>query len=274
MTYDFVVWDGPAPLSNAHARSDYQRLRAENPSTAEPTQRMRSAVNELLRFFPDLDMPGGSASPWADTPLIHSARGSVLYVRTQQAKSHQARDLLIAVARDYHMVVFDPQQAELVPSAGEVERITKFQLPPPGGLDVHVNALLTEEIKTGRPMVTILEHADSCFYLQWMVENGAVTLEAQSDSRIPMEHRLSSTARDQMFSLGFETGDPNWRQYWPDATTNLDDVVKVISRVFYEVRGAQAGQAMSAHRFPVPTAASQSAPSNGAADPASSRIQP
>ena len=253
MTYDFVVWDGPAPLSNAHASSDYQRLRSENPSSAEPTARMRSVINELLRFFPDLDMPGGSASPWVDSPLIHSARGSVLYIRTDEAKSHQARDLLIAVARDFELVVFDPQLAELVPSAAEVERVTKFQLPPPGGLDVHLAALLTEEIGSARPMVTILEHTESFFYLQWMVENGALTLEAQSDGRIPMEHQLSSAARDQMFSLGFETGNPNWQRFWSDARTNLDDIVKVISRVFYEVRGARPGQAMVAHRFPAPT---------------------
>ncbi len=252
MTHDFVVWDGPSPLSNAHASSDYRRLRAENPSTAEPTHKMRSVVHELLRFFPDLDMPGGSASPWADTPLIHSARGSVLYVRTREDRAHQARDLLVSVARDFELVVFDPQAAELVPSASKVERITKFQLPPAGGLDIHVSALVEEEIRTKKPMVTVLEHSESCFYLQWMVEDGGLMLEAQSDSRIPMEHRLSSTARDQMFSLGFEAGDPNWRQYWPDAASNLDDIVKVISRVFYEVRRAQPGQAMSAHRFPVP----------------------
>lgn len=255
MTYDYVVWDGPAPLSNAHAASDYQRLRSENPSSAEPTQRMRSVVHELLRFFPDRDMPGGSASPWADTPLIHSARGSVLYLRTEEAKSHQARDLLIAVARDFELVVFDPQRAQLVPSAGEVERITKFQLPPAGGLDVHLNALLNEELKLDKPMITILEHADSCFYLQWLVADGTITLEAQSDGRIPMEHRLSLADRDQMFSLGFEAGDPNWRQFWPNGKTSLDDVVKVVSRVFYEVRKAQTGQAMVAHRFPAPAEA-------------------
>ena len=251
MTYDYVVWDGPAPLSNAHASSDYKRLRAENPSSAEPTHRMRSVVNELVRIFPDRDMPGGSASPWADTPLIQSARGSVLYVRTEETKSHFARDLLVAVGADYGLVVFDPQRAELVPSAGEAERITKFQLPPVGGLDVHLNALLDEEIKAAKPMVTILEHTDSCFYLQWMIDSGGLILEAQSDGRIPMEHRLSTTDRDQMFSLGFEAGDPNWCRYWPDARTSVDEIIKVVGRVLYEVRRAQPGQAMTAHRFPV-----------------------
>ena len=252
MTYDFVVWDGPQPLSNAHASSDYQRLRSENPSSAGPTLGIRSVVDDLLRVFPDRDMPGGSLSPWVDTPLMNSARGNVLYLRTNQKDAAPVRDLLVKVTGGSSLVVFDPQVGCLVPSAVEVERTTKFQLPPPGGLNVHLGAVLGEEIESGRTMVTVLEHPDSCFYLQWLVERGTVVLEAQNESRIPMEHRLSPAARDQMISLGFQTGDPNWHMYWPDGRSNVDDIVKVIGRVFYEVRGAQPGQAISARSFPVP----------------------
>jgi len=251
MTYDFVVWDGPHPLSNAHASSDYQRLRSENPSSADPTHRLRVVVDELLRVFPDRDMPGGSTSPWVDTPLIGAARGSVFYLRVDQGKADLVRNLLIKVTRDRKLVVYDPQKACLVPSAIEVERATKFQLPAPGGLNVHLSAVLGEQIDSGRSMVTILEHPDSYFYLQWLIDASGLTLEAQSEGRIPIEHRLSIAARDQMLSLGFQAGDPNWRIQWPDPQASLDDIVKVISRIFYEVRGARAGQAMKAQSFPV-----------------------
>jgi len=251
VSYDFVIWEGPQPLSNAHASSDYQRLRSENPSSADPTRRMRTVIDALLRIFPDRDMPGGSNSPWIDTPLIHSARGSVIYLRTDESMSHKVRDLLVSINADMSVVAFDPQHADLIPSAGTVERITKFQLPPSGGLNVHLGAVLAEDLAGPRPVVTILEHPDSCFYLQWLVDGGTLTLEAQSESRIPMEHQLSADQREQMFSLGFQSGDPNWRQVWPDANSNLDDIVKVVTRVFYEVRRAEPGQAMIAHRFPV-----------------------
>lgn len=251
MSYDFVIWEGPQPLSNAHASSDYQRLRAENPSSADPTRRMRTVIDALLRIYPDRDRPGGSRSPWIDTPLINAARGSVIYLRSDEAMAHKVRDLLVSINVDMAVVVFDPQKGELVPPAGAVERITKFQLPPPGGLNMHLSAVLAEELVASRPEVTILEHPDSCFYLQWLIERGSLTLEAQSESRIPMEYRLTADQREQMFSLGFQSGDPNWRQVWPDANANLDDIVKVVTRVVYEVRGAEPGQAMVAHRFPV-----------------------
>ena len=251
LSYDFVIWEGPQPLSNAHASSDYQRLRAENPSSADPTRRMRTVIDALLRIYPDRDRSGGSNSPWIDIPLINSARGSVIYLRSEESMAHKVRDLLISINADMSVVVFDPQKGDLVPPAGAVERITKFQLPPPGGLNVHLGAVLAEDLAGSRPEVTILEHPDSCFYLQWLVEGGSLTLEAQSESRIPMEHRLTADQREQMLSLGFQSGDPNWRQVWSDANANLDDIVKVVTRVFYEVRGAEPGQAMVAHRFPV-----------------------
>ena len=251
MSYDFVIWEGPQPLSNAHASSDYQRLRAENPSTADPTRRMRTVIQALLRIYPDRDAPGGENSPWVDTPLINSARGSVIYLRCDEVKSARVRDLLVSINADMSLVVFDPQKGDLVPPAGSVERTTKFQLPPPGGLNAHLSAVLSEDLAGRRPGITILDHPDSNFYLQWLVENGGLTLEAQSESRIPMEHRLTADQREQMFSLGFQSGDPNWRQYWPDARANLDDIVKVVTRVFYEVRGAEPGQPMIAQRFPV-----------------------
>lgn len=251
LSYDFVIWEGPQPLSNAHASSDYQRLRAENPSSADPTRRMRTMIDALLRIYPDRDVRAGSGSPWVDTPLINSARGSVIYLRTEESMAHKVRDLLVSINADMSVVVFDPQKGDLVPPAGAVERITKFQLPAPGGLNVHLSAVLAEDLTGPQPKVTILEHPDSRFYLQWLVEAGSLTLEAQSESRIPMEHRLTADQREQMFSLGFQSGDPNWRQVWSDANAHLDDIVKVVTRVFYEVRCAEPGQAMVAHRFPV-----------------------
>lgn len=251
LSYDFVIWEGPQPLSNAHASSDYQRLRADNPSTADPTRRMRTVIDALLRIYPERDGPAGSTSPWIDVPLINAARGSVIYLRTHETMARKVRDLLLSINADMALVMFDPQKGELVPPSGAVERMTKFQLPPPGGLNVHLSAVLAEDLVGSRPEVTILEHPDSCFYLQWLVEAGSLTLEAQSESRIPMEHRLSADQREQMLSLGFQSGDPNWRQVWSDAHANLDDIVKVVTRVFFEVRGAEPGQPMVAHRFPV-----------------------
>ena len=251
MSYDFVIWEGSQPLTDAHASADYQRLRAENPSSADPTARMRTVIDALLRIYPDWEVPGGAKSPWVDTPLINAARGSVIYLRSVESMAHKVRDLLVSINADMSLVVFDPQRAEMVPAAGSVERTTKFQIPPPGGLNVHLSAVLAESLAHSRPEVTIIEHPDSCFYLQWLIQDGSLTLEAQSESRIPMEHRLTADQREQMFSLGFQAGDPNWRQFFPDATTNLDDIVKVVTRVLYEIRRAEPGQPIIAQRFPV-----------------------
>ncbi|MEL6983234.1 MAG: hypothetical protein AAFO29_12485, partial [Actinomycetota bacterium] len=69
MSYYIGVWEGPAPLSNVHAGSEFQRRMAER-NQVEPTAGMRHFVESLLAVHPDIDRPDGEEAPWADAPLI------------------------------------------------------------------------------------------------------------------------------------------------------------------------------------------------------------
>ncbi len=258
MPYEFVVWHGSPPLSDAHAASEHKRHRAgATSSAAEPTDSIRELISRLTAIHPDrvvTDARSGSAgsdSPWIDSPLIKQARGPVAVIRVDEARADDVRPLLIDAAADRGLVVYDPQRRTMVPSAAVARRSVRFQLPQPAQLDVHLNALLSEQVGASAPVVGVLEHLGSGYYLQWLAEPESVTVEAQGDEVLGPEQQLSGPGRERMWTLGFEAGSPNWVRRCGADKAGIADAARAIGSVLFEIRGVVPGDGVSIQTFPV-----------------------
>lgn len=250
MSYYIGVWEGPAPLSNAHAGSEFQRRMAER-RQAEATPGILRFVEGLLAIHPDVDRPEGRDGPWADAPLVHSIDGSTAYLPIRRDRVEAVAELVVAQIAGQELVAFDPQVGALVPSATEVARSSEFELPASDELPVHLRAVLAEAVAAGRPLAGVLEPASSEFYVQWLVRDGRLTIEAQGEEVLSPVMRLSGPAREQMAGLGFEAADPNWRIRWDDGEQYVDQAALVLSRVLTGVRSFPIGEVMRLQTFPV-----------------------
>ncbi len=250
MSYYIGVWEGPAPLSNAHAASEFQRRMAER-SQAEATPDIRRFVDGLLEVHPDIDLPEGEDGPWADAPLLHCIDGSTVYLPVRPERVDEVSRLVEERIAGHELVAFDPQTRSLVPSAVAVARTSEFELPPAGELPVHLRAVLGEALAADRPLAGVLEQVSTEFYVQWLVRDGRLIVEAQGEELLPPGLRLSAPALDRMTTLGFDRAEPNWRIRWDDGAQHLDDAATVLGRVLSEVRGLPVGEPMRLQTFPV-----------------------
>lgn len=250
MSYEVAVWDGPAPLSNAHAASECERLvglRAQAAATAT----IASFVEKLLAVHPDLDRPGGKDSPWSDGPLLAHADGPMIYFGLKPELVDDALELIETTAAADGLVAFDPQLSQLLPSATSVHRRAEFELPPAEDLPLHLSAVIGEALRSNRSMAGVLEHGGTGFYVQWMVENGSLLAEVQGDETLPPPERLGNEGRDQLLSLGFADAAPNWRLRWADGTANIDQASQILGHVFTAIRKLPVGTPMALQTFPV-----------------------
>lgn len=250
MSYYIGVWEGPAPLSNVHAGSEFQRRMAER-SQAEPTPGIRQFVEGLLDIHPDIDRPEGADGPWADAPLIQCIDGSTAYLPVRQEWLDEVAALVQERVAGREFVAFDPQAGALVPSATAVARTSEFELPPPAELPIHLGAVLGEAMAAGRSLAGVLEQGSTQYYVQWLVRDGRLTIEAQGDGRLPESLRLSGPARAQMLDLGFQESDPNWQLRWADGQDHVEEAATLLGRVLTEVRGIPVGEIMRLQTFPV-----------------------
>ncbi len=250
MSYYIGVWEGPAPLSNAHAGSEFQRRMAER-SQAAATPAIRRFVESLLAVHPDVDRPEGRQGPWADAPLVHCIDGSTAYLPVRSDRVDEVARLVEEHIAGQELVAFDPQAGTLVPSATAVARSSEFELPTSDELPVHLRAVLAEAVAAGRPLAGVLEQASTEFYVQWLVREGRLTIEVQGEQVLPPELRLGGPARAQMAGLGFEEADPNWRIRWSDGQDYVDQAALVLSRVLTGVRAFPIGEVMRLQTFPV-----------------------
>ena len=250
MTYYLGVWEGPAPLSNAHAGSEFQRRMGER-SQAEPTSAIRNLVESLLAVYPDLDRPDGQDGPWADGPLLACIDGSTVYLPIRPERLEEVARLIRERCAGRELVAFDPQVGTLIPSATAVARTSEFELPPLSELLLHLGAVLGEAVAAGRPLAGVLEQVSTGYYVQWLVRDGRMTIEAQGDDRLPEALRLSGPARAQMADLGFIEADPNWQIRWPDGADRVQEAATLLGRVIGEVRSVPVGEVMRLQTFPV-----------------------
>lgn len=258
MPYEFVVWHGSPPLSDAHAASDYKRHRAAAAESAvEPADSIRDLISRLTAVHPDRVMtdamsgPTGGDSPWSDSPLIKQARGPMAVIRVDENRADEIRPLLVDAVRDRGLIVYDPQRRTMVPSAVVSKRTVRFQLPQPAQLDVHLTALLDEQVGAPAPVVGVIEHLGSGYYLQWLAERQSLTVEAQGDEVLPPDKRLAASARDRMTALGFQPGRPNWSRRFGVDRAGIAEAVQAVCSVLFEVRGFRPGDGVSIQTFPV-----------------------
>lgn len=250
MSYYIGVWEGPAPLSNAHAGSEFQRRMAER-SQAEPTAGVRRFVETLLETHPDIDRPDGRDAPWSDGPLLACIDGSTVYLPIRPDRVDDVCNLVLERTAGQDLVAFDPQTGTLVPSATTVARTTEFEMPPHDELLLHLGAVLGEAVAADRPLAGVLEQASTQYYVQWLVRDGRLTVEAQGDERLPEPLRLSGPARAQMADLGFTEAEPNWQIRWSDGAGRVEEAATLLGRVLVEVRAVPVGDVMRLQTFPV-----------------------
>lgn len=250
MSYYIGVWEGPAPLSNAHAGSEFQRRMAER-TQAPPTPGIRHFVESLLAVHPDIDQPDGEDGPWTDGPLLHCIDGSTAYLPIRPDRLDDVARLVAERTVGQELVVFDPQVGTLLPSATTVARTSEFELPPPAELLLHLGAVLGEAVAAGRSLAGVLEQVSTQYYVQWLIRDGRLTIEAQGDARLPDSLRLSGPARAQMIDLGFQESDPNWQIRWADGADRVEEAATLLGRVLGEVRGVAVGEVMRLQTFPV-----------------------
>lgn len=248
MSYVFAVWEGPPPLSNAHAVSEFDRRLAARSNEA-PTPGVQAFVHALQVKFPD-DRVGTAGDFW-ELPLEDQVDGSLAYLRVDPAMCEQLGPFILETAAAMELVAFDPQRGQLLPSAIQVARTADFELPAADDLPLHLTAVIGEALGAGVTMAGVLEQRETEFYVQWLARNGALTIEAQGERLLAPEHRLSDEGRNQMMSLGFTEADPNWRLHWDDGLQSLDQAGQILGHVLTAIRRLPLGTAMAIQTFPI-----------------------
>ena len=250
VSYELAVWDGPPPLSNAHAASEWGRLLSAR-SDAPPAPAIRGFVDALTDAYPDLDHPDGEESPWADGPLLAYAEGTVAAVPVRPERIDEVVELVEKTAAAMSLVAYDPQLAQLLPSATAGPRNTRFELPSADELPLHLVAVMNEALHAGSGMAGIVEQAETGYYVQWLTSGGRLVIEAQGEDRLSPALRLTPAGQAHMAELGFAPAQPNWRQEWADGAANLEHAGRVLGEVLCGVRGLAVGTAMNLQTFPV-----------------------
>ena len=249
MSYELAVWEGPPPLSNAHAASECQRLlNAGSPQPATPA--IHGFVDALLAVHPD-HPAGPDDGPWGAVPLLDNAEGPMLYFGVQAERIDEVLELVETTAAKMNLVAFDPQLGQLLPSATSIPRLADFELPAAADLPLHLNAIMGEALAAPRTMAGILEQVETGFYVQWMAADGALILEAQGEQRLAPEHRLAAEDCHRMEDLGFVAADPNWRLEFADGVAGIDAAAHIITDVVTGVRHLGVGTPMALQTFPL-----------------------
>ena len=245
MSYNFAVWEGPAPLSNAHGFSDYERQQAAR-VPGDPTAGIDALIEKLEAA--DHGAPGNTL--WA-VPLADCTSGSFLYFGAGDGREAEAIRLVEYIAAELGLVAFDPQTGALLPSATLSPRVTEFQLPPASDFVLHLEAVIDEAINAATAMVGIVEDLDTTYYVQWMTRDGSLLVEAQGTAGLAAEHHLDAAAKVALAGLGFVEADPNWSVSWVDGLANIDRAAQLLVRVLTEIRAVPTGSRLALQTFPV-----------------------
>ena len=245
MSYDLAVWEGPPPLSNMHAGSECER-RLATPEPGPPTPPVAAFIEAMVEIFPR-DRPGG---PWIHDPA-DGAAGTMAYLTVDRSRLSEVVPAVQASAARLLLVAFDPQAGELIPSAVTVDRSAEFDLPDRAEFPIHLAAVIGEALAAGTTMAGIVEQVENGFYVQWMVKDGGLTVEAQGEGVLPPTLRLPDEGRDRMMGLGFVLDEPNWSLHWADGDANAEEAARILADVFTTVRALPPGTAMKLQTFPV-----------------------
>lgn len=244
MSYNFAVWEGPAPLSNAHAISEYERLMAIH--TGGPaTPLVQQLIDKLLAA--EVNTPSGPL--WA-APLQDQVSGPFLYFGAESSHGAVAAQMVEQAASELELVAFDPQAAVLMPSATSVARVASFHFPPADQCAIHLGAVIGEAMAAPFPMAGIVEHLETTYYVQWMTREGTLLIEAQGNVGLEQRHSLNPDGHRRLAELGFVQGQPNWTLHWVDGAANVAKAAQLLATVLTEVRAIPPGSPMELQSFP------------------------
>lgn len=232
---EYVVWHGSPPLSNAHAASEYKRQRtlAER-GPAEPDDAIRDLVDRLSEV---------------DTQQVATGR-SMAVVKVDHTGDSKMRSFLAEACSGHGLVAYDPQARTMVPSAVDVKRTVRFQLPQSEQLNVHLRALLGEQAAAPWPVVGVIDHLETGYYLQWLACGDSITVEAQGDEVLDPYMHLSEAGQARMRTLGFAAGSPNWLRHCGSDKAGLADAAGSICAVLFDMRAVLVGDGVSIQTFP------------------------
>jgi hypothetical protein len=114
VSYDLAIWESPIPADNEDAQAVYAELcelYLEGDEPFEPTARIRTYVEALLKQYPD-HAPTGV---WASTPVLDEASGPIVSLLMTYAWADEVAEYAAALARDHGLICFDPQGGTLRP---------------------------------------------------------------------------------------------------------------------------------------------------------------
>lgn len=257
MSYNFAVWEGAPPLSNAHASSEFERrcdllaTELEDSIGKQVSPTIRSFVDALVAVYPEQPDASGVASPWADGSLINNATGDFIYFAAVPERVEQVGQLVMQSADNLALVAFDPQVEELMPSATSVERSTEFDLPVAHELALHFEALIEEALGAGTTFVGIVQEEATGSFVQWMASaDGSMTIEVQGEALQPQQRRLGPDGETEMRSLGFSADGTNWATSYANGRDSIETASNLLAHALCEIRRVPTGALMSVQTFP------------------------
>ncbi len=257
MSYNFAVWEGAAPLSNAHATSEFERrcdllaTQLEDSIGKAVSPGIRDFVDALIGVHPDAPQPSRGGGPWADGPLINNATGDFIYFAAVPDRVEDVGQLVMQSAADLGLVAFDPQVEELMPSATSGVRSTEFDLPVAHELALHLEALIEEALAAGPTFVGIVQEEATGSFIQWMAgTDGSLAIEVQGESLQSPRRRLNSDGESEMRSLGFADEGTNWSASYQNGRGSIETASNLLAHALCEIRRVPPGAAMSVQTFP------------------------
>jgi hypothetical protein len=110
VSFDLAVLAMDVSADASAAAAMFERCGSRDHVEGELDERVIGFYERLRAMFPD-DGSLGSDSPWMSTPLAAGIDHVIMHL-TFSAKSNPAIEAVTALAREFDLVVFDPQSGD------------------------------------------------------------------------------------------------------------------------------------------------------------------
>jgi len=215
MTFQLGVWHAEKPLSLGAAGQLFDRVIAGKEPDIKPAPAMKAFFNQLMRRYPTLDdWPNEDVTecPWADQPRFHT---QYIIFTTLPAHSEQLEAVIIDMALEHGMTVYDPQTPDLhMPPSLEdqtfwrLETLTNELLEP---TTADVQKALEALKDDGESYVLLSESAAA--YIQAVLDNGEYVVEYRDKTSGELFQAIvKDLAPVATAFAGFCKGDASWKK--------------------------------------------------------------